>query len=179
MRVILIPRGSRCCTEEAEMRARIKVLLVLVASVLLAGSIGIQAATGQTVLHLIVQGETQKVREVDHDANGLSLGDRAIARGPLTDSEGMDAGTSYADCLLHRRITRTDAGLWNCTYVLELADGDLILQGLDPRGPGTYEMAVLGGTGAYASASGDATFTDTFDESYAFGETDMMIRLSN
>ena len=40
-------------------------------------------------------------------------------------------------------------------------------------------MAVLGGTGAYASASGDATFTDTFDENNAFGGTDMVIRLGN
>ena len=40
-------------------------------------------------------------------------------------------------------------------------------------------MAILGGTGAYATASGDATFTDTFDETLGFDKTDMMIRLSN
>lgn len=39
-------------------------------------------------------------------------------------------------------------------------------------------MADPGGTGAYANASGDATFTDTSDETDGFNETDMMIRLS-
>ena len=51
-----------------------------------------------------------------------------------------------------------------------------MLQGLDPRGPGVYEMAVLGGTGAYAGATGDATFTDMVSDG---GEhTEMMIRLN-
>ena len=161
------------------MQGRIRVPLVLVVSTLLAGAIGMSAATGQTVLHLTVQGETQKVREIDHNGNGLSIGDRVVARGPLTDADGANAGTAYGDCALHRRIASPETGLWNCAYVLELADGDLILKGLDPRGPGEYEMAVLGGTGSYASASGDATFTDTFDENYSFGKTDMVIRLRN
>lgn len=161
------------------MRARMGVPLVLVMSTILAAFIGISTASGQTVLQLVLQADTQKVREIDHDGRGLSFGDRAVARGPLTDTGGTEVGTSYGDCTLHRRIASPEGGLWNCTYVLELADGDLILKGLDPRGPGEYEMAVLGGTGAYAAASGDATFTDTFDETLNFDKTDMAIRLNN
>ncbi len=71
-----------------------------------------------------------------------------------------------------------DKGLWRCTYILDLDEGDHTVKGLDPRGPGEYEMAVLGGTGAYAESSGDATFTDSLEESYTFGQTDMVIRLS-
>lgn len=161
------------------MRGKIRMLLVLLASTLVAGLIGMSAATGQTVLHLVLAADTQKVREIDHNGNGLTLGDRAVARGALTDTDGTKVGTSYGDCTVHRRITSPETGLWSCTYILELAGGDLVLKGLDPRGPGDYEMAVLGGTGAYATASGDATFTDTFDESFGFDKTDMMIRLSN
>lgn len=161
------------------MQSRIRVLVVLVVSTVLAGLVGMQAATGQTVLNLTVQSETQKIREIDHDGNGLSVGDRVVARGPLTDASDTEVGTGYGDCAVQRRITGPETGLWNCTYVLELADGDLVLKGLDPRGPGEYEMAVLGGTGAYASTSGDATFTDTFDENLQFGQTDMVIRLGN
>ena len=161
------------------MRARIGVPLVLVMSTVLAGVIGMRAATGQTVLHLVLASDTQKVQDVDQYGDGLRLGDRAAARGPLTNLEGAQVGTSYGDCLVHRHIKGPETGLWSCSYILELADGDLMLEGLDPRGPGEYEMAVLGGTGAYAKASGDATFTDTFDETYGFEKTDMVIRLGN
>jgi hypothetical protein len=161
------------------MRARIGVPVVLVVSALLAGALGMSTAAGQTVLHLVLPADTQKVREIDHDGRGLSLGDRVVARGALTDADGTRVGTSYGDCNVHRRILGPETGLWNCTYVLELADGDLVVKGLDPRGPGEYEMAILGGTGAYATASGDATFTDTFDETSGFDRTDMTIRLTN
>ena len=159
------------------MRARLGVPLVLVTSALLAGLIGMGAATGQTVLHLVLPGNHQKVREVDQYGDGLRLGDRVAARGRLNDADGERVGTSYGDCVVHRRIRDAATGLWNCTYVLDLEDGELTLKGLDPRGPGTYEMAVLGGTGAYANASGDATFTDGFDETQTFEQTDMVIRL--
>ena len=52
-------------------------------------------------------------------------------------------------------------GLYRCTSVLRLADGDITIGGLDPHGPGVYTFAVLGGTGAYAGATGEATLTDT------------------
>ena len=158
------------------MRARTAVPLVMVVSTLLAGVIGMRAATGQTVLHLVLPADTQKAQFIDQNFDGLRLGDRAASRGPLTDAEGTEVGVSYGDCVVHRRITDDVTGLWNCTYVLDLADGDLTLRGLDPRGPGVYEMAVLGGTGAYANASGDATFTDTTGETDEVGATDMVIR---
>ena len=159
------------------MRTRIAIPLALVAA-LVAGLIGMGTASGQSALHLVIRADTQKVRMVDLNHDGLRLGDRVAARAPLTDADGTTVGTSYADCLVHRRIASPEAGLWSCNYVLELADGHLMLRGLDPRGPGVYEMAVLGGTGAYASASGDATFTDTFDEAQGFDKTEIAIRLT-
>ena len=159
------------------MQARTGVPLVLVVSALLAGLIGTQAATGQTVLRLVLPADTQRVRIVDHDVDGLRLGDRAAGRGPLNDADGTRVGIAYADCVVHRPIKGPETGLWVCTYVLQLDDGDLTVKGLDPRGPGEYEMAVLGGTGAYANASGDATFTDISAETGEVGRTDMVIRL--
>ena len=161
------------------MRARNRVLLVLVVSTLLAGLVGMRPATGQTVLHLALPADTQKSRFIDQYEDGLRLGDRAAARGPLIDEDGMKVGTAYGDCMVDRHIKGPETGLWTCTYVLDLGNGDLIVKGLDPRGPGSYEMAVLGGTGAYANASGDATFTDTVDNGAEVEETDMVIRLDN
>ncbi len=134
-------------------------------------------ASGQTVLH-VVSGPQHKVKVAafDHNNPGLRLGDRIAARGPLLDETRSERlGTTYLQCLVQRRIFEPDRGLWNCNFVLELEDGDIVLQGLDPRGPGVYEMAVLGGTGAYASATGDATFTDVGTDVDAY--TDIVIRL--
>lgn len=155
-----------------------RVLVVLVLSTLMATFVGMNTATGQTVLHLVMPAETLKTQEFDQHANGLGLGDRVTARASLTDG-GSEVGTAYADCVLHRRVKPSGTGLWTCDYVLDLEDGDLNLKGLDPRGPGAYEMAVLGGTGIYANASGDASFNDTFNETTGFDETEMVIRLSN
>lgn len=161
-----------------KMRPKIGVLLLLVVSTLLAGLVAMPVATGQTVLHLVLPADTQKARFIDQHRDGLRLGDRATARGSLTDADGTKVGMAYADCVVHRHIKDAVTGLWTCTYVLDLGDGDLVVKGLDPRGPGGYEMAVLGGTGAYADASGDATFTDAADEMSGVEQTDMVIRLS-
>jgi hypothetical protein len=158
---------------EVDMRTKLGVPLVLVVGALLAGLIWMPSATGQTVLHIVSPSDGLKARFVDHDGDGLRQADRIAAHGPVTDTGGSRMGTGYADCVVSRHIRNDVTGLWNCTYVIDLADGDLVLRGLDPRGPGVYELAVLGGTGTYANASGEATFTDT-DEA-----TDMVITLNN
>jgi hypothetical protein len=58
-------------------------------------------------------------------------------------------------------------GLYWCTYLLKLDGGTLTIGGLDPRGPSVSAFAVLGGTGAYAGATGEATLTDS-DEGTEF-----------
>ena len=93
--------------------------------------------------------------------DGGTLGDRIAARGPLTDvGQSEQIGYAYADCVVMRKITDKPSGLWRCSYVLDLAPGQIVLEGMDPRGPGAYEMAVLGGSGGYADAVGDAILTD-------------------
>jgi hypothetical protein len=158
------------------MRRKLSIPLVVLA--VAAGLLVTTSASGQTVLH-VVFGPQEAIRETFFDVHrdGLRLGDRAAARGPLVDeTQSERLGTAYLQCVVHRRIVDPDRGLWNCNYVLHLADGDIVLQGLDPRGPGVYEMSVLGGTGAYAGATGDATFTDVGADAVAY--TDMVIRLT-
>jgi hypothetical protein len=105
-----------------------------------------------------------KARVLDFDRPELRLGDRLAARGPLLDgSRTSQAGYAYLDCVVMNKITddpKGPGGLYWCTAVLRFADGDLTAEGLDPHGPGVYKFAVLGGTGAYAGASGEATLTD-------------------
>ena len=159
------------------MRSMRTALFLSVVVAVVAGVFVIPNASGQTVLRVVMgpQGGV-RVAAVDVGRNGLRLGDRIAARGPLLDEAQTERlGTGYMHCIVHRRILDPDRGLWNCNYVLELADGEVMLQGLDPRGPGAYEMAVLGGTGAYAGATGDATFTDFGSDGSDY--TDMVIRL--
>jgi hypothetical protein len=160
------------------MRRKLFTSALLVLAAVAAGVFASTTASGQTALHLVLGPSSDvKVAFFDADGRGLGLGDRIASRGPVSnESRTEQLGTAYGQCLVHKRIIDPNMGLWNCNYVLELADGDIVLQGLDPRGPGEYEMAIIGGTGAYATARGDATFTDagTGAEEY----TDMMLRLS-
>jgi hypothetical protein len=155
------------------MRVRMMVLLVSAATV---GTVlfAAQAASGQTVIHVVISDSSLVVKTVDLGHDGLRLGDRLAARATMLDeSMSEELGTAYLECIVHRRIASDTSGLYNCTYVLDFEDGQITLKGLDPRGVGDAEFAILGGTGAYSGASGDATFTDTP------GQTDMMIRLSD
>jgi hypothetical protein len=119
-----------------------------------------------------VGGTGGKVTFLNVNQPGLRIGDRLAARGPLLDaSQTSEVGRHYLDCVVMNKITddpvEGPGGLYWCTYVLQLADGDLTIGGLDPHGSGVYTFAVLGGTGAYAGASGEATLTDT-DEGTEF-----------
>jgi hypothetical protein len=159
------------------MRTRLSIAISLVILAISGGVVMATMARGQTVVHVVFGAqEDTRVAFVDVGRDGLRLGDRIASRGPLLDESQTDrVGTAYQQCLVHKRIIDPNRGLWNCNYVLKLADGEIVLQGLDPRGPGVYEMAVLGGTGAYAGANGDATFTDVGTDASAY--TDMVIRL--
>lgn len=152
----------------------------LVAAALVAiAALGISAsmAGGTATLELVFGPESKtKERAFDTNGNGLRLGERIAARAPLRARPHSERlGTGHVECVVQRRIIDPDVGLWNCTYVLKLRGGQIMLQGLDPRGPGVYNMAILGGTGAYSSASGAATFTDVGSGPDAF--TEMVIRL--
>lgn len=121
-------------------------------------------AGAQTDLHVFWP-VPPKTTLLDFDQQGLRLGDRLAARGPLLDgARTSQVGYAYLDCAVMNKITddpgEGPGGLYWCTAVLRLADGDLTAEGLDPHGPGVYKFAVLGGTGAYAGASGEATLTD-------------------
>jgi hypothetical protein len=110
---------------------------------------------------------SQRAMFLDFRREGLRLGDRLATRGPVLDATGgTKVGTAHGDCVVARAITdgpEGPGGVYRCSYVLDLVEGDLILEGLDPHGPGAYTFAVMGGTERYAAASGDAALTDTFD----------------
>jgi hypothetical protein len=141
------------------MRVRTLVLLAALAAV---GGVSLGgSATGKTTLYFEMPMDSLRIRFQDAPEGGLRLGDRLAARAHLLNDADERVGTAHLDCMVDRRIRGDDKGVYNCEYVLELEDGDIMLDGLDPRGIGSSQFAVLGGTGAYAGANGEATFTDT------------------
>lgn len=124
-----------------------------------------QPARAQTDVHVISQGPGGRHTFLDFERPGLRLGDRLAARGPLFDAAGTSrVGHAYLDCVVMNKITddpvEGPGGLYWCTYILRLTEGDLTIEGLDPHGPGVYTFAVVGGTGVYGEAAGEATLTD-------------------
>lgn len=148
--------------------SRRRSMLVLIVVVGIAAVWLTQRPVGaQTTEHVFwtVEGAGGKVTFLNVNQPGLRIGDRLAARAPLFDASQTDqVGRAYVDCVVMDKITE-DAegfhGLYWCTYLLKLADGDLTIAGRDARGPGVSTFAVLGGTGAYADASGQATLTDS------------------
>ena len=140
---------------------------------MLTGVVGAIIASAQGGVHVVMTLDGARETFLDFDDDGvLRLGDRVVTRAPLVEpaAPGDRVGTSFGECLAVRTIT-DGTGLWRCSYVLRLAGGTISLDGLDPRGPGAYVLAVTGGTGAYVGATGQAALTDTQRE------TDIQITL--
>jgi hypothetical protein len=148
----------------------VAVAIVLGIAVVVLGS---DRATGQGDVHAFMPVGAHRTSFIDVVRGpGLDLGDGLAARGRVLDpGSGETMGSVYFECTVMRTIRSLERGLWRCSYHLRLADGDIVLQGLDPRGMGASTFAVLGGTKAYRGASGDAVFTDSVDG------TDMVITL--
>ncbi len=153
--------------------ARTKLVTVGLTLAVLAGVwMGTGTAIGGTSIH-VVFGPGARLAFLDQNRGGLRLGDSVAARGPLLDpTTNQQVGSAYGTCWVARTLIHNH-GLYNCTYLLKLAGGTIILQGLDPHGPGSSPFAVMGGSGIYKDASGDAVFTDSTTA------TDMQITLTN
>ena len=165
-------------TARSDWRARGRVgltavvgMLVVVATLLVSRPAGAQGD-----VHVFLPAASLTHKFFDFGREGLRLGDRLVGRGPLLDgSQAEEVGFLSQDCVVVRTISDAPdgpGGVYRCSYLLRLAEGDLIVEGLDPHGPGAYTMAVLGGTAAYSRATGDATLTDN-DEG-----TDFVINLT-
>jgi len=124
--------------------------------------LGADRASGQADVHVLMPAAEGRGSIIDVVGGpGLSIGDGVASRGPLVDTQSREpAGSVYFECTVMRRIG-LEEGLWRCSYLLRLAEGAIVLEGLDPRGMGASTFAVLGGTKAYRGASGDAVLTDS------------------
>jgi hypothetical protein len=135
----------------------------IAAGVLAAAGAGVAimaaAATASPVGQTISYTETETSNHSFNlgSGHGVAVGFIQLSGNKLMQG-GTQIGTDGGNCT----ITRLGGGTADelCTVVAVLAAGQIDLSGLvtsTPQGPGTFQVAVTGGTGSYASARGYAT----------------------
>jgi hypothetical protein len=115
------------------------------------GLVGGQSAPPAGDLTVVERAATDTV--VDLGETGDTIGDLLAFGNDLYDAEnasvvGRDEGTCF----------RTNPGMaWECTWTNLLADGSITVQGPFLDSLEDTELAITGGTGAYAGATGTMT----------------------
>jgi hypothetical protein len=150
-------------------KARRLVILVAAVVVLATLTVGFALAQGRRPLaprsagsiH-VVNGAGGSLQFFDFANDGLTLGDRLAAFGPLLNADQTKrVGTGYLDCWVGDD-TLDQGSPYVCTNILRFKDGSTITtQGLDPHGVSDVFFAVTGGTGAYEDATGQAEYIDS------------------
>jgi ABC-type cobalt transport system substrate-binding protein len=111
------------------------------------------------VIKLIATGVKETTIDLGHP--GFSAGDQEIVALDLS-RDGTKVGTGGSICQFV--ITTTSSASDLCQLALSLPDGQITAQGLvasTPAGPGTYFLAITGGTGSYRTAHGQVKITAT------------------
>ena len=110
-----------------------------------------------TVVEVPAKGKTTVV---DLGAKGDSPGDITAWNEPILDKTQKTIGTSNGFCI------RTVAGkLSQCQWTLTMREGTISLASSESE-RGTSPVSIIGGTGAYIGASGEAAVTHNADGTY-------------
>lgn len=121
------------------------------------GSAGADAPERGRVEVLELKVRNDQYAATDLGPAGPSLGDMDVYSGTAL-QDGRDVGRGGGTCqVIHiegEELTR------QCLLTMEVERGSLTMQSLWVRGPGSLDMAITGGTGAYAKARGTARFWD-------------------
>lgn len=146
------------------MRRAIVFLGVVALMLAMVGVFGDNVAKGQTEIHVTtVKAHTKSATTVDNGKEGFGAGDRGVAWEPLFAEDRVTrVGKAYWDCV-GMGGTSSRAKEMMCFALWELEDGQITLQyvqgaptgGIDPD----FTFPVTGGTGIYANATGEGTFT--------------------
>lgn len=124
---------------------------VLAASSTGAAATGPSAATAST---LVVIDHNTNFRLVDLPPAGNTAGDYFLARGTLTTRAGRRVGFHEVQCTVFFRDTIRCIG----SFIID-GKGQIVADGVEGRTGQPDLIAVVGGTGQYAQARGDALVT--------------------
>jgi hypothetical protein len=103
------------------------------------------------LIKLKATGKIDKAQVIDNAPTGDSPGDILVFTEKLYNARGKQIGSDAATCV--RLFDATSL----CTGVYKLRGGQIHVQLVQPGPTGTYEQAVVGGTGRFAGARGTVT----------------------
>ena len=132
--------------------AGVTAIAAIVATPLLAGSAAASTHSFTLRMHQVSD------KTVDATPSGFSVGDDEVQATRLTEG-AKTVGWEDGDCLTVRVSTTSDQ---LCRFVFHLSGGELVATGTvrsGRSGPGSFVLAVTGGTRTYAAATGQATIT--------------------
>lgn len=107
----------------------------------------------------------EKFTERDLGKRGPSQGDTLTYRSALLDSDGKKFGSVGGECVSIKLASGT-LGLTHCSWNVQLADGQLALQGLYDFNRAKNVTPLVGGSGRYQGATGHYEDTMIKDERY-------------
>jgi len=118
-----------------------------------------------TTMHLIeVQGQFHIVNDTPPKITGpnspFSAGDSFVFTSELRTKSGKHAGWLDASCVA---ITGGKSAVTGCNGVFRLAGGQLILAAAPPQSNAPTDIAIVGGTGAYAGVRGQVRSVEVSD----------------
>jgi len=157
------------------MRSRTRVLLatagVTAAGLVATGVVSGQAASARTAHTLIAHEKFTKTFMQDVGEKGVSMGDRLVFTSEVRDLKGGQLGIGVGDCVLLSGTSDSD-GQYNCLQTYHLVGGDFMTSGIFDFAQKINKWAIMGGTGRYRAATGEADFTtltaDTFADTFRF-----------
>jgi len=158
------------------MRSRTRALLATAgvaaaAGVVATGVISGQAASAHTGHTLIAHEKFTKTFMQDVGEKGVSMGDRLVFTSEVRDLKGGQLGIGVGDCVRLSGTSDSD-GQYNCLQTYHLAGGDFMTSGIFAFAQKINKWAIMGGTGRYRAAAGEADFTtlsaDTFADTFRF-----------
>src|SRR5882724_9409703 len=158
------------------MRSRTRALLATAgvaaaAGVVATGVISGQAASAHTGHTLIAHEKFTKTFMQDVGEKGVSMGDRLVFTSEVRDLKGGQLGIGVGDCVRLSGTSDSD-GQYNCLQTYHLAGGDFMTSGIFDFAQKINKWAIMGGTGRYRAATGEADFTtlttDTFADTFRF-----------
>jgi hypothetical protein len=135
-------------------------LAVASVAVASAASSGARASDHPVQVIRLVARQVQ-VTPLDVGAPGFSPGDQEVVAADLY-RDGRKVGQNASSCQVVR--VANNAATVQCFITLSLPDGQISTQGLaisTGAGPGTFSLAITGGTGAYRTAHGQMRVTAT------------------
>jgi allene oxide cyclase len=129
-----------------------------------AGRFGAAPAAAKETVTVIEHADTDTVVDTDGDKKD-SRGDMLVFRNELYDSSDAEVvGTSNGSCVR----TDPDQKMWECTWTNALPDGSIVVQGPFSDDAEESTLTITGGTGKYASATGEMVVKVHGDKKYEF-----------